>query len=411
VLVAIVGVAAFAVVLFAIPLAVVLQRLYRDEAVVTLERDATHVAAVVPDDIARHPRPVPLVPGMSKHLSVGVYTLDGHRVAGHGPHVSPVAERADDEGVHQAVEGGLLAVSAPVPADESIVAVIRVASPYNQVTAKAEQAWLLMGVLGIFVIGLAAVVARRQAGRLAAPLERLTRDAQALGSGDFSIRARSIGLREADAASRALEVTARRLGDLLDRERAFSAHVSHQLRTPLTGLLLGLEAGLSGGDPHEVIRTGLERGEHLQEIIDDLVRLSRGSAGDRGVLDVSGLLDEVRSRAGVTVEIPGGLPEVRASASAVRQIVHVLVDNAVTHGRPPVTVTARDLGNGIAIDVADAGSGIPEDVDVFRAPTDGHGIGLALARSLAEAEGGRLVIRSPSPPVFSLLLPAADHPS
>ena len=408
VLVAIVGVAALAVVLFAIPLAVALQRLYREEATVSLERDATRISAAVPDSIADDPRPVPRITGMSARLSIGIYTLDGHRVTGRGPRHSTVAGRAGDGRVHDAVEQGLLTVSAPVPSDESIVAVIRVATPYDKVSDRVERAWLLMGALGILVIGLAAVVARRQAGRLAAPLERLTRDAQALGGGDFSIRARSIGVREADAASRALEATARRLGDVLDRERAFSAHVSHQLRTPLTGLLLGLEAGLSGGDPNTVIRTALERGEHLQEIIDDLVRLSRGSAGDRGVLDVPALLDEIRNRADVRVEVQDGLPEVRASLSAVRQIVHVLLDNAMAHGAPPVVVSAKDIGTGLAIEVTDAGPGLPEGADVFHARADGHGIGLALARSLAEAEGGRLVIRAPSPPVFTLLLPASD---
>ncbi|MCW2944475.1 MAG: Signal transduction histidine kinase [Actinoallomurus sp.] len=409
VLVAIVGVAALAVVLFAIPLAIAMQRLYRDEAIVALARDASRISAAVPDSIARHPKPVPLVTDMSRHLSVGIYTLDGKRVTGRGPALSPVAGRAGDGREHEAVEHGFLAVSAPVPSDQAIVAVIRVAKPYNYVSGQFERAWLLMGALAILVVGLAAVVARRQAGRLAAPLERLTRDAQALGSGDFSIRARSIGVREADAASRALEVTARRLGDVLDRERAFSAHVSHQLRTPLTGLLLGLEAGLSGGDPQTVIRTALERGEHLQEIIDDLVRLSRGNVGDRGVLDVPTLLDEVRNRADVSVTVQEGLPEVRASLAAVRQIVHVLVDNAATHGKPPITVSALDVGTGLAIEVTDRGAGIPDGVDVFRAPADGHGIGLALARSLAEAEGGRLVIRRPSPPVFSLLLPASGY--
>ncbi len=407
VLVAIVGVAALAVVLFALPLAVALQRLYREEATVSLERDATRISAAVPDSIARYPRPVPRISGMSKSLSVGIYTLGGHRVTGHGPEVSPVAGRAGDGRVHDAVEEGLLTVSAPVPSDQSIVAVIRVATPYDRVSDRVERAWLLMGALVLLVVGLAAVVARRQAGRLAAPLERLTRDAQALGEGDFSIRARSIGVREADAASRALEATARRLGDVLDRERAFSAHVSHQLRTPLTGLLLGLESGLTVGDPHAVIRTALERGEHLQEIIDDLVRLSRGSAHDRGVLDVPALLDEVRARTDVRVQVQENLPEVHASLAAVRQIVHVLLDNAATHGAPPATVSAVDIGTGLAIEVTDDGPGLPEGVDVFRARGDGHGIGLALARSLAEAEGGSLVIRSPSPPVFALLLPSA----
>jgi signal transduction histidine kinase len=411
VLVAIVGVAASAVVLFAIPLGVALQRLYRDEAVASLERDATRISAAVPDSIASHPKPVTIVKSMSQRLSVGIYTLDGRRVTGRGPSYSAVAGNAGDGHVHEAVEDHLLTVSAPVPSDESIVAVIRVATPYDRVSDRAERSWLLMGALAILVVGLAAVVARRQAGRLAAPLERLTRDAQALGSGDFSIRARSVGVREADAASQALEATARRLGDVLGRERAFSAHVSHQLRTPLTGLLLGLETGLTAEDPHAVIRTALDRGEHLHEIIEDLVRLSRGNAEDHGVLDVRAVLDEVRSRSEVTVRVQDGLPEVHASLAAVRQIIHVLLDNAVTHGRPPVTVSATDLGTGLAIDVSDSGPGIPDGTDVFRKPADGHGIGLALARSLAEAEGGRLIIRRSSPPTFSLLLPAGGYGS
>jgi signal transduction histidine kinase len=409
VLVAIVGVAALAVVLFAIPLGIALQRLYRDEAIKSLERDATRISAAVPDTIARSPKPVTLPTGMSRRLSVGIYDLDGNRVTGRGPRNSPVAGAAGDGRVHEGVENGLLAVSAPVPSDENIVAVVRVATPYKHINGRLEKAWLLMVALAVLVVGLAAVVARRQAGRLAAPLENLTRDAQALGSGDFSIRARSVGVREVDDASRALEATARRLGDVLERERAFSAHVSHQLRTPLTGLLLGLESGLAGDDQRAVIRTAIERGEHLQEIIDDLVRLSRGNTADRGVLDVRALLEEIRARNGVTVEMEPSLPEVRASLSAVRQIVNVLVDNAVTHGKAPIAVSAVDVGQGVAIEVSDQGAGIPDGDDVFRSPADGHGIGLALARSLAEAEGGRLVLRRPSPPVFSLLLPPSDY--
>jgi signal transduction histidine kinase len=409
VLVAIVGVAALAVVLFAIPLGVALQWLYRDEATLSLERDANRISAAIPDRVARHPKTLRLPPGLSHNLNIGLYDLKGRRVSGRGPQVSPVAGLASDGGVDEAVENRMLTVAVPMHSDEDITAVIRVAMPYKIVDERIERAWLLMAGLGVLVVGLAAVVARRQAGRLAAPLERLTRDAQALGDGDFSIRARTVGVREADAASKALEVTARRLGQVLDRERAFSAHVSHQLRTPLTGLLLGLESGLSGGDAQQVIRTALERGEHLQAIIDDLVRLSRGAEKDRTALDVRRLLDEVRSRADVTVESEDGLPEVRVSQAAVRQIVHVLVDNAATHGKPPITVSAVDVGTGLAIEVADAGPGIPDGLDVFRAPADGHGIGLALARSLAEAEGGRLVVRSPSPPVFSLLLPSGNY--
>jgi signal transduction histidine kinase len=420
-MVALVGIATLATVLFALPLAVVVQRLDHSEAVTALERDATRIAAVVPDDEVTRPRPVAEPAGLSSRLTVGIYRT-GRRVAGAGPYDSRVAAAARDGRIHEGVENGDLAVAAPVPSDDGVpVAMSRVSMSYDQVTDQVERAWLLMSALAALVIVLATAYARYQSGRLAAPLERLTEAAQSLGDGDFSVRARRSGLREADAAGRALEVTARRLGEVLDRERAFSADVSHQLRTPLTGLLLGLESALGrpGADPRAAMRTAIERGRHLQSIIDDLLRLARDGRGPREVLDVPGLLTGLRDhwrgtlaargrRLGVTMSEP--LPEVRAAPSVVLQILEVLVDNAATHGRGDITVEAVDLGTALSIEVGDQGAGIRDGRDVFarRAGSgEGHGIGLALARSLAEAEGGRLLLRREAPPVFALLLPGS----
>ncbi|MCW2915957.1 MAG: two-component sensor histidine kinase [Actinomycetia bacterium] len=425
VLTAIVGVAALAVVLFAIPLAVAVQRLYREEAITTLERDATRIAAVVPDSVVTDPGPVRIPSGLSSRLSVGIYGLGGNHIIGTGPTWSGVAMHARDGRIHEAVEHGALAVAAPVPSEQGLIGVVRVSTPYDKVSDRTQGTWLLMTALALIVLFLATVFARRQAARLAGPLERLTAAAQALGGGDFSIRAQHSGVPEADAAGLALEATARRLGDLLERERAFSADVSHQLRTPLTGMLLGLESSLTrpGADPEAAIRTALKRGEHLQDIIEDLLRLARDSRPAREVLDLTDLLADTRAQwqgpltaAGRSMTIAGQepLPEVRASRGAIRQILDVLIDNALRHGQGRITVAAVDVGTGVAIEVGDEGPGVPDGDDIFtrRAPSSagggGHGIGLALARSLAEAEGGRLVLRRPAPPVFTLLLPAGE---
>ena len=106
------------------------------------------------------------------------------------------------------------------------------------------------------------------------------------------------------------------------------------------------------------------------------------------------------------------LPSPQVSAIAARQILDVLVDNAMRHARGEVKVTARATHDGLAIDVDDEGPGITTTPDeLFRrraANADGHGIGLALARSLAEAEGGRLVVARRAPGAqFTLLLPVA----
>jgi signal transduction histidine kinase len=420
---AIVGITTLAVVLFAIPLGLAVQRLYRGEAVTSLERDATRVAAVAPDDQPAHLRAVRLPKGLHPRLTVGIYRASGERIAGDGPARSSTAAAAADGRLHQSVEHGQLAVSAPIPSDELPRATVRVSMPDDAVTDRTRQAWLLMAGLALLVVVLGAALARHQAGRLAGPLERLTEAAQALGDGDFTIMAQRSGVREAEAAELALESTARRLGSVLDRERAFSADVSHQLRTPLTGLLLGLESALERpeADLPAAIRTAVQRGEHLQEIIEDLLRLARDAGPERERLDTPALLDDLRARwhgplatAGrpFTIAVQQPLPEIHSMPSAIRQILEVLVDNAITHGRGRITVEAGDVGTGLAIDVSDEGPGIADGDDVFarrKSSGRGHGIGLALARSLAEAEGGRLVLRRPAPPIFTLLLPSTVH--
>ena len=101
----------------------------------------------------------------------------------------------------------------------------------------------------------------------------------------------------------------------------------------------------------------------------------------------------------------------RASAAAVRQILAVLVENALVHGAGQVTVTARDAAPAVAVDVADEGTLALDEAELFTGRTgdrEGHGIGLALARRLAEAQGGRLRLRSATPTTVTLLLPAAE---
>jgi signal transduction histidine kinase len=102
------------------------------------------------------------------------------------------------------------------------------------------------------------------------------------------------------------------------------------------------------------------------------------------------------------------------SEAAVRQILDVLLSNAVEHGTGTVTIAERAAGGGVVLEVSDEGAGVADPVEkIFQRRTDpgvGKGIGLALARSLADAEGGRLLLASPGPrPTFRLLLPAGDE--
>jgi signal transduction histidine kinase len=282
-------------------------------------------------------------------------------------------------------------------------------------------AWSVMLALGAVAVGATWLVARRQARRLSAPLESLAGAAQRLGEGDFSVRTADSGIPEIDAAGGALTKTAERLGDLVGRERAFTADASHQLRTPLTGLRLRLETALDGdADLRSAVEGALGTADRLERTIDELLALARDAPHARTPADLPALLADVENTwsdpltaAGrsMRITIEPDLSSTRASAAAVRHILDVLLANAQQHGEGDVSVTVRDADTAIAVDVADHGPGVSRPEELFRRRTfraAGHGIGLALARALAEAEGGRLMLsRSGPEPVFTLLLPAA----
>jgi signal transduction histidine kinase len=302
-----------------------------------------------------------------------------------------------------------------------VTGVVRASTPYRGVWLQIAGAWAVMVALGVVAVLATWLLARRQARRLSAPLEELAGAAQRLGEGDFSVRTAASGIPEIDAAGSALDVTAARLGDLVSRERAFSSHASHQLRTPLTGLRLALETACDAPAPAQraAVASALESADRLERTIDDLLSLARHRPGTRAELPLAELVEDWTSAWGpvlaglgrrLRVTAGAGLPGSRASQAAVRQVVDVLLDNAVVHGAGTVGLVVRDAGGTVAVDVTDEGDGPPEPDAVFRSrehAEPGHGIGLALARALAEAEGGRLVLARARPPVFSLLLPAA----
>lgn len=117
----------------------------------------------------------------------------------------------------------------------------------------------------------------------------------------------------------------------------------------------------------------------------------------------------------IGVESP--VPQTGMSAAAADQVLDVLIDNALRHGQGAITVTVRDAENTLAVDVSDEGPPLtadPRELFRRRSAADSNGIGLALARRLAESEGGRLVLSAQSPPRFSMLTPmplASEHTS
>jgi signal transduction histidine kinase len=421
-------VTALAVALFGIPLGLVVGRIYRSREVSRLQQRATEAAGALPASGIHGSQPIQL-PVQPKGHQIGIYDASNRLVVGTGPQPPGVEVLAALRGdVADAHHGNWLGVAVPVRDDEQIVGAARAAVPWSVVADETERTWLVMAVFGALALSIAGAVAWWQASRLAAPVAGVATLATRLGDGDFSGRLEPSGIPEIDGASDALNRTASRLGDLIARERAFTSDVSHQLNTPLTSLRLELESALltPGIDLTASIDSALLEVDRLQTTVATLLAVARDTmrAGTM-TCDVAEVCDRVAARheAGLAaagrhlrVDIEPNLPPAQCPSDVLAEILTVLLDNAKVHGSGTVTIAARRAGPGVVVDVTDEGGrGITDPAVLFRrrAPeAAGHGIGLALARSLAEAHEARLELTRTAPaPVFTVALAGASRPS
>jgi signal transduction histidine kinase len=412
------GVASVALVLLAVPLGIALKHSYRDDELLRLQRDT--VASTRAIDLGGRASDPLELPASGDSLTV--YDDSGKVVAANGaPRSSPLVGEALRSGrIVERAGDGTLQAAVPLLAGERVAGAVLAQRDDAVVDTRATHAWLAIAGLAAAIIGLAVGAAALAARRLAAPLERLGAVAGRLGEGDFSVRAPTSGVAEADAVARALNATAQRLGDTVAREREFSADASHQLRTPLAALRLELE-GIELDAPSAEITRALAEVDRLDRTISTLLAAARDAPRDGGSADLDRALREIEERwrgplaqAGRPLRIrrDAGGRSAQVSEAVLAEVMQALVDNAATHGAGEVTVAVRAVHGALAIDVADEGSGFGEDPErSFERRSgsgDGHGIGLTLARSLIRSEGGELTISRPGEhPVVTLLLPAA----
>lgn len=416
-----VSAAVLALALFGIPLAVAVAGYYADDARAHLEQGADTAALTVVPDLLRDTVPRTL-PDLGPNTHVALYRTDGTRRAGAGP--STVDVQLAPNQVVEADTSSELVLMSSVGDGSRVVGIVRVATSRGAIYERAVATWLVMGGLGVVAVVGVWLLARRQARRLASPLEDLSTAAYELGAGNFTVTTPRSGIAEIDSVGSSLDTTAQRLSDLVARERAFTADASHQLRTPLAGLRLELEAALDLPDEElrPSITAALESADQLEGTVADLLDLARNVPARAGLGPVGALLTRLerdwtallaeRDRT-LRMEVPQAVAGRLVVAPVLRQIVAVLLDNALHHGDGTVSVTVRDLGAAIGVDVSDEGPGVTgADPLASAAPLDTagnvrtrHGIGLPLARRLAEAESGRLVLAVPAPPTFTLVLP------
>jgi signal transduction histidine kinase len=315
-------------------------------------------------------------------------------------------------------------VAVPVPHDEQVIGVVRASSDTGAaVWRRVITAWLALLGIALLALGAAVFTARRQARALSEPLEDLSRTCRAVTDGHFTARAAPSAVAEIDQVARTHNEMVQRLAQLLQNERDFTANASHRLRTPIAGLQLGLESALStpGADLRTAMEEALERTRHLHGTVEEVLQLARTQqpAPASAALEPLGrLLDDLENRwhgllarDGRRLDFPVA-PELRSvpvPGRPLAQILDILLDNARGHGHGSVEVSARDLADAVALDVRDEGAIRTDPAALFaRGHTTGTGaggIGLALAREIAEAAGGRLVLANPGPTTFPLLIP------
>lgn len=293
-------------------------------------------------------------------------------------------------------------------------------SDRDESTGLVVMLWLA-GTLA--ALAAAAAVGVLQAKVLRAPLAGLQRRAENLGSGQKREPLRTSGISEVDRVAELLERSADRVDRLIAAERQFASDASHQLRTPLTALSMRLEEIMEAEDQQTVREeagSALAQVERLATVVEHLLDGVRDNNLRSGPVP----LDDIVLQQVVEWEPAFGARQRVVKATGTRglvalatpnglsQVLATLLENSLIHGAGTVTVSTRSTGISLVVEVSDEGPGVPPELGsrIFERSVSGRrgtGLGLAVARELAEADGGRLELVQQKPAMFALFLSAA----
>ncbi|MFE1595802.1 sensor histidine kinase [Nocardia sp. NPDC058705] len=303
---------------------------------------------------------------------------------------------------------------------------LRLEVPAGPMHSRQEQAVAAVALAVLASLGAAFSVAVVTARRVADPLRDVAARAARLAMGDFRPDPRRHGIAELDRVSDVLDSATVEIAGRLQREHALVADVSHQLRSRLTAVRLRLDELSTHADPEVVheAEEAMAQVDRLTEAIDDLVRASRDEdATDRDPVPVMAELRGVVTEwthpfheAGRELLLLGDESlQAPISGSRLREAVAVLVDNALMHGGGTCTVSVRTVPTMssrdplICVEVSDEGEGVRDELaphifDRGFSAGGSTGVGLALARALVEADGGRLELQRRRPALFAVFL-------
>ena len=283
-------------------------------------------------------------------------------------------------------------------------AVIRIFVPNAVLRQGVARAWLLLVGLGLGLLAVSVVVADQLARSLVRPIVNLAQASDLLATGDLTARATVAGPPEVRRAGSGLNRLAARIGDLLAHERETVADLSHRLRTPLTALRIDAES-LRNFEEMTQLTADVDA---VERTVNEIIRAARRPTGGGAwaLCDASMVINERAAfwqplaedqERPMMVEVAAGPVLVSVSSEDLAACTDVLLENVFSHTAEGAAFTvrlSRRAGGGAWLVVADDGPGFPDADATERGRSSGGstGLGLDIARRIAEASGGSVTI-------------------
>jgi two-component system OmpR family sensor kinase/two-component system sensor histidine kinase BaeS len=315
----------------------------------------------------------------------------------------------------------------------SAVAVTLVAGPEG----RGEGRVVRVAIFGVILLVAGFAFIGRSIRRMTRPVGDVMDAADRVAGGDYSVRVEERGPGEMRRLARSFNEMTERLGASEDQRRNLLADLAHELRTPLSVIRGSTEAMLDGVHPldREHLEPLLDETAVMGRLLDDLQTLSTAEAGalrlHREEVEPARLVEDAvaafAARAdtvGVALrrEVSASLPPIEADPVRIGEVLGNLLTNALRHTPRGgmVVASAEAAEEGVAFAIRDSGPGIDPDVlphvfDRFvkAADSGGHGLGLAIARSLIRAHGGDISAENPPEggTTIRFVLPGGVSPS
>ncbi|MFI9201689.1 ATP-binding protein [Streptomyces sp. NPDC053048] len=309
---------------------------------------------------------------------------------------------------------GRLTVASPVIRDGDVVAVVVTHSPTGQLRSRILHDWLVLAAGETAAMLLAVAAAFRLTGWVLKPVRTLDAAAHGIATGRMNSRvAADSGPPELRRLARSFNEMADNVEDVLEQQRAFVADASHQLRNPLSALLLRIDlVALDLPEGHEEILSVRAEGKRLARVLDDLLdlALAEHAASDPQLTDIAEIVTDrvgawspVADRERVALAYSGPAAVTGwADPIALSSALDAVVDNALkfTPAHARVDVGVEVVGERVHITITDGGPGLTEEEltrigDRFwrsgrHQNVSGSGLGLSISRALLAAGGATL---------------------